>query len=361
MNRQSQKSYTNEYIRSFIRELIFITPPGGRLPGIRQLMQTSGVGRIRLEKILQEFADSRVIEIRPQSGCYRTADISGNIPMAFIHFSPRPMVETEHAFHGGAVKYLREKAAEKGQTLEIIHACGMSDETLCEFVKSRRMTRAFILSAYNSDTVVKLQQHIPYTVSLLPRYPSAAGSELRDSPAMTAMQLEYLFNRNYRNIAYIHNAEDHLKTPVQLMRLFDYYRIMAEHGIKVEPEWVFFYSYDKERFFRSMHRFIGCKRPADALIVPGSCLKLFYEFCADNGLCVGKDLAVMCCDNVEPDLIPRATTVTNSPREIGEMAWLVMQRTLQGETVSAQTNLKIITGETVPYLNISDTLRKTDC
>lgn len=360
MNNRHKKTYTDEYIRNFIRELIFITTPGGRLPGIRQLMQISGVGRIRLEKILQEFAGNQVIEIRPQSGCYRTADISGNAPIAFIHFSPQPMVETEYSFHGGAVKYLRQKAAETGQELEIIHACGMSDETLCEFVQSRHITRAFILGASHSDTIAKLQHHLRHTVSLLPRYPSAVGCELRDSPEMTAIQLKYLFNRNYRHIAYIHNAEDHLKTPVQLMRLFDYYRIMAEHGIKVEPEWVFFCSYDKASFFRSMHRFIGCKRPADAMIVPGSCLKLVYEFCADNGLGVGKDLAVMCCDDVAPDLIPRATTVTNSPREIGEMAWQVMQNTLQGKTVSAQTNLRIITGETVPYLNIADAIRKTD-
>ena len=350
MHNENKNQQLKAQAVNYVREIINITAPGHRIPGIRQLMINSRIGRIRLEKALQEFVRSGTLEIRPQSGCYRSIKTPAPAPLVFIHFSHRPIVEKANIFNGGVLKHLREKAAAAGQTLEVIHAAGLSTEELCSVLKNLRTSQAFILSAYSADTVNHLREYVPYTVSINPRYQETAGSELRDSPDMTAMQMEYLFNRNYRNIAYIHNAEEHLNAPVQFMRLFDYYRIMAEHGIKVEPEWVFSGTCKREEFFRLMHRFICCKRPADSVIIPGSSLKMLYDFCALNGLLIGRDLPVICCDNVEPDLVPHATTVTNSPQEIGKLAWQVMQETLQGRIVCTTTKLKIITGETLPYL-----------
>lgn len=346
-----RKKYSlDEYARNYVKEILAVTPPGGRLPGIRQMIKESGTGRIRLEKYLQEFEFAGQIIVHPQSGRYRSEKQTASAPMVFIHFSGKPIMPHDHSFPGGAVKYLQEKAIKNGQSLEIIHARNITDHNLCARLNELKVRQAFVWCSDNIQLLNSIRQITPYVVSILPRYPDLGISELRDSPAMTSIQLEYLFNCNYRNIAYIHNAEDWFKSPVQMQRLLDYYRIMAENGIKIEPEWVFYCAYNKEHFNHSMHRLLRSSRPVQAVIVPGSTLQMLYSFCAGNGIKIGCELAVMCSDDIEPDLIPRATTVTNSPREIGVEAWKIMQETMQGKTCRKFTNLRIITGETVPYL-----------
>lgn len=351
MDKRENRPSGGSSARSFIQEILGAALPGERLPGIRVLMKESGLGRLRLEKVLREFEAQGAISVRPQSGRYRAMMPPEPAPLVFIHFSPRPVMENDRSFPGGTVKLFREYAAEKGMGLEIIRASGLDDETLCRLLKERRAERAFIWGAENAGTVKAVAACVPYTVSILPRYPELVGSELRDSPEMTVMQLEYLFHCNYRRIGYIHNAEkEWSKTPVQMLRLLDYYRIMAEKGIKIEPEWVFYCAYNREIFNSSMHRLICCSPSVEAVIVPGSSLKLLYDFCAANGIRIGRALAVMCSDDTEPDLSPRATSVTNSPREIGTAAWEIMEKTMKGECCRERTCLRIITGETVPFI-----------
>ena len=343
-----KKHITDEYLHNYIKEQIFITPPGGRLPGIRQMIKAVGAGRIRLEKALRQFELENAIIVKPQSGRYRSAEPLTAAPLVFIHFCDYPVVESKTSFTGGAVRFLREKASENGQQLEIINASEISSENLYTLLRNLKVQQAFVWGADDIRLLEDMKKFVPYVVSILPRYPEKTVSELRDSPDMTTVQLEYLFRCSFRRVAYIHNAIDWVKTPVQLQRLMDYYRIMAENGIKIEPEWVFFCAYNREMFNRSMHRLLRSAQPAEAVIVPGSSLKLIYEFCANNGIVIGRELAVMCSDDTEPDLTPRATTVTNSPRETGIAAWKIMQSTMQGNLCRQYTNLRIITGETVP-------------
>ena len=350
----TDKKYSlDEYVYNYVKEQIFVTPPGARLPGIRQMLKESGAGRIRLEKALQIFERENVIEVRPQSGRYRAAEPLAAAPLVFIHFGNQPVIESDTSFTGGAVKYLRKKAIENNQQLEILNASGIAPEELYTLLRNLKVRQAFIWGADNIKLLEDMREFVPYVVSIQPRYPEMEVSELRDSPDMTTIQLEYMFHCNYRRIAYIHNAVDWVKSPVQLQRLMDYYRIMAENGIRIEPEWVFFCAYNRETFNRSMHRLLRSRRPVQAVIVPGSSLKLLYEFCANNGIAIGRELAVMCSDDTEPDLIPRVTAVTNTPRDIGIAAWEIMQETMKGHLCCKTTNLRIITGETVPVLTNS--------
>ena len=350
MAKQQKKYLLDEYALNYVRELLVVTPPGGRLPGIRQMISDSRTGRVRLEKVLNDLELSGEITRRPQSGRYRSGNPPEAAPMVFIHFQRSAVVANDHSFPGGALKFLREKALENGLKLEIIHAAAMPEAELCGLLQRIKARQAFVWGADNVQIVNSIRQAVPYIVSILPHYPEAAISELRDSPDMTSIQLEYLFNCNYRNIAYIHNAEDWFKSPVQMQRLMDYYRIMAERGIKIEPEWVFYCAYNRDSFNRSMHKLLRSARPVEAVIVPGSSLKMLYDFCAANGIIIGSELAVMCSDDIAPELIPRATAVTNTPREVGIAAWEIMQKTMQNKIIRSTTRLRIITGETVPFI-----------
>ena len=335
--------------RAYLNEVIEQLAPGERLPGMRQMITASGVGRLRLERILREFEIRNIVDVRPRSGRYRSVQKLAP-PMLFIHFSRRPIVEDEHGFVGGAVRILRQHAESLGLRFSVLNARGIPLKELSIILKRNNVRQAFVFGSREAATTELISEHVPFTVSLLPCHTVSLGSELRDSPDMTTMQLKYLFQRNCRNIAYIHNVEEDWSTsPVQLKRLLEYYRIMAENGIKIEPEWVFYCGYNWEYFNSHMYKLMQCKRLPEAIIVPGSSLRHLYRFCANNGIAIGSELAIMGCDDTEPELLPRATTVTNSPREIGEQVWQIMQKLLEGVQVKEVTNLRIITGETVPH------------
>ena len=355
MKKKSDHSPDNAFLRELLIEKINSVLPGGKLPGLRKLMLESKAGRLRIEHLLQEFAVNGIIEIRPRSGCYRMA-VGESPAIAFIHFGILPLSTLQTDFYGGIYCTLLEYARNSGTDLEVINASLIAPTELADLLKKRRFTRAFVSGAREIRELELIRKFVPYTVSLLPRHTESSGSELRDSAEMTAIQLDYLFKCNYRRIAFIHNAEaDFVQSPVQSHRLLEYYRIMAENGLKIEPEWVFYCGYNWEHFNNCMYKLMKSPRQCEAVIVPGGgTLQNLYRFCRNNGISIGRELAVMSCDDTTGELNPRPTTVTNNPREIGERVWQIMQKTVAGECIKEYTVLRIVTGETVPHLSVEN-------
>ena len=346
---RSNLHFANEKLRAFVTELINGTPPGTRLPGIRTMMNDANCGRIKLEHLLEEFARDGIIEIRPRSGIYRCA-VEHKL-ILFIHYSQLPVVEVSDNFIGGTLKALRSYIEKNGWVLNVVNASDLSAEKLTALLKSLRCRCAFIWGARNSFETSLINSVIPCCVDILPRHTAELIAEVRDSEDMTSIQMEYLLQRNYRRIAFIHNAEkDWSRTPVQLHRLLEYYRIMAENALKVEPEWVFYCGYNWDHFQNCMRKMMQAERLPEAVVVPGgSTLRSLYRFCRIHNISIGRELAVISCDDDAGDLTPAPTRLTNTPSEIARQAWQIMQQQLAGKTVREYTRLRIITGETVPH------------
>jgi DNA-binding LacI/PurR family transcriptional regulator len=349
-NQQNKKNTSDLYARSFIEDVILATAPGQRLPGLRELMQKSQLGRIRLKRVLDEMVRCRRLEVRDRSGFYRLDDPVKE-DLIFIHFSESPLLEQQQSFPGGIVYALRQEAAKLNLNLALLNCRDLTWAETADIVRQRRPKAAFIFSSVDAEFTKFISSLLPLTISVLPLHTARVGNELRDSPDMTAIQLKYLFQCNYQKIGCIHNVdEDWNRTPVQLQRLLDYYRIMAEQGLKIEPEWVFYCGYTWEHFNSRMHKLMRANRQLEALIVPGSCLQYLYRFCSNNGIAIGKELAVICCDDTAPELIPRVTSVTNTPFDIGLQVWQIFRRCqCNSGNICEYTRLQIVTGETVRH------------
>ena len=84
-------------------------------------------------------------------------------------------------------------------------------------------------------------------------------------------KMNYLFKLGYRRIGYLHyGGTDLYYYPIHALRLTDYYRLMAENGLKVEPGWVFHCSEHYENLPEGMDRILHSDPPPEALITPGS-------------------------------------------------------------------------------------------
>jgi DNA-binding LacI/PurR family transcriptional regulator len=194
-----------------------------------------------------------------------------------------------------------------------------------------------------------IQQECRHCISLLPCYTVSDGFALIDSPEMSAIQLEHLFNLGYRKIGYIHNVDKPVeKSFVQQSRLLEYYRIMAEHGLEVKPEWVFSGYCSPDIFADRMNLLM--KNGAEAVIVAGSFIRVLYETLQNQLYTPGRDLGIFCCDEINGLPEPAPTTVTNSPKAIIQSAWQLLQDSLNGAAPRIEhSRLRIMTGKTLNF------------
>ena len=135
-------------------------------------------------------------------------------------------------------------------------------------------------------------------------------------------------------------------------RLMDYYRLMAESGLRVDPGWVFQCSDLYENMDEGMRQIMNTDPKPEALIVPGTLAVVrLYSWCRKHHIRIGEDLGVFCCDEISAKLEPEPTAITNNPAEIAKTFWEMFLAAERGERVESRcTELFIRTGQTVPSL-----------
>ena len=225
-----------------------------------------------------------------------------------------------------------------------------SKEDVTEELINHGIANCIIYGAASGDFSVYLYRHMKVCLELLPRHTEQVITELRDSPEMTVMQVDYLLRKGYTKIGYIHyGGKNFSQYPVQTMRLLDYYRMMAEHGLRVNPQWVFHCREDYKDLETGLELMMNSVPKPEVLIVSGYAVIRVYEWCRKSKIQPGRDLAIFSTDDFNDNLSSIVTTITNNPADIVQKFWQMFQAVEQGEKVeSAYTKLFILTGQTVP-------------
>ena len=350
MSDYSKIAYKRNLVADYLENVLANLPPGGKLPGIRAMVAQSGVGRTLLEAELSRLEREAFIEVRFRQGCYKTVHSDNNLVLC-LH---EVLYPAKHpGFNDILFSTIRSIAQERGLELQLINIANMDEAELLSLLKNSPAEMVFLGGPRETSRAAFIRKYVRYCVEIFPRHAVTLGAELRNTPA-TPLQMEYLFQKQYTNIAYIHQVENWNNTPTQLIRLLDYYRIMSEKHLQVYPEWVFQYTYEWNTFNRNMHKMMNSPHPPEAVIAPGSCMEHLYTFCSNNGIKIGSELAIMGCDDQVPDLSPRPTSLTNYAAEMAYHAWSIMDSLQQGIERHDLTNLKIVTGETVPTRSAPD-------
>ena len=350
MNDYSKIAYKRNLAACYLENVLANLPPGGKLPGIRTMIAQSGVGRTLLETELNRLLQKSNIEVKFRQGYYKIAGNSNNQVLC-LHEALYPAKHP--GFNDIMFDALRTIAQARGMELKLVYVANMDEADLLELLKNSPAELVFLGGQRETSRAAFIRKRVRYCVEIFPRHAVTLGAELRNTPA-TPLQMEYLFQKQYTKIAYIHQVEDWNNTPTQLMRLLDYYRIMSEKHLSVYPEWVFQYTYEWSEFNRNMYKMMNSPHLPEAVIAPGSCMHHLYTFCANNGIKIGSELAIMGCDDLVPELSPRPTSLTNYAAEMAHQAWSIMDSLQQGIERHDLTNLKIVTGETVPTRSVPD-------
>ena len=341
-----------EHVVEYLQNVLLPLPPGGKLPSFRAIKKRTGCGQRTLEHALERLRKAGLIRIDPWRGIYRVGQAEPTDEIRLIHFQKGELADSTFIFT--LFRELGKHAESSGRKITIESAGRRTPETIVQELMEHGISRCIVSGATQPDFARCLKQRIPLCLELLPRHGEPVVPSLCDSPDMTVIQMNYLFNLGYRRIGYVHyGGKDMRFYPINWLRLMDYYRLMAENGLKVDPAWVFHCSERYEDLASGIERIMHSDSPPEVLIMPGSAVPRLYLWCRKHHIRIGRDLAVFSTDDVNMNLRPQATTVTNNPKEIAESFWEMFQAAERGEKVeSRNTNLFIRTGRTVPSRSI---------
>ena len=346
--RESKIRHVTEYLQNELLPL----QHGGKLPGIRTIMAATGTGRLTVHHALESLREKGLIRISPHRGIFRIGRRRVTDEIRLFHWL-KPCRESKTSFFGILLRKLQECAEAAGRKISIQNVENRLPGELVRELADDGITRCILCSARMHDFAECLKRQTEICLELLPRHTIQVATALRNSPDLTVKQMDYLFQRGYRKIGYLHICGDDMyQYPIQVHRLMEYYRLMAENGLRVDPGWVFQCSGLYENLDEGMRQIMSTNPKPEALIVPGTLAVVrLYSWCRKHHIRIGKDLGVFCCDEISAKLEPEPTAITNNPAEIAKTFWEMFLAAERGERVESRcTELFIRTGQTVPSL-----------
>ena len=336
-----------EYVTASLMNLLLPLPDGARLPGVRELMKKTGAGQLVVCQVLHHLQKDGLIRVDPRRGICRTVPADRSDEIRLLHWS---LVSVQSGFVSSLFHTFENQAAEAGRKMTFENVGSRSQEEITDELIGHGISRCILCGSQSAVFSRYLDEHMKICLEIFPRHMESIMPELRNSPEMTVIQLNYLMRLGYRKIGYMHYGGSNISQyPVQMMRLLDYYRLMAEHHLYVDPDWVFHCSDRYENLETGLMRMMKADTPPDAVIVPGGALAYLYPLCRKHKIRIGKDLAVFSQDVTNEKFLPEPTAITNDPEEIARTFWEMFLAAERGEPVESRyTELFIRTGQTVP-------------
>lgn len=345
-------SRKNQHINTYnaILELLNTLPDNGKLPGIRDLCLALGVKRDILSGELARLRSEGLIYTLPRRGNFKRKVRRSRQTVWLLGDGPR-LPQTGNDFVSVLLQTIDNEAANCGWKLKFAQLDWAHLRQLPDFFRQNKIKNLFIWSSRFDLAAHIIRSCCSNVVEVLPRRSISGGFAVIDSPKLSRIQLEYLFKLGHRRIGYIHNVvEPYDHSPAQFQRLFEYYRLMAEAGLKVAPEWVFSGYCTDEVFANRLRAMMNSNGGVTAVIAAGSFLKKLYQTARDQLFAPGEDLSIIGCDELPRESEINFTSVTNSPVEIGKLAWQLMQEAQAGAPPRiVESPLQIHIGNTVKH------------
>ena len=323
------------YLVKQIRQLAI----GNPLPSIRSMVSESGIGRRVLETSLEAMLVQGYIESRNRSGIYKIAEIPhkyDKLVVDVICCSEAGYLDSPNNFFAT----LRDKLcfeATSNDCLIRMHQI-KEDAPLSSYDKlivENDINFAFLLSPHTIEIEKVFANFHIDTLTVLPRYQTPYSYAIIDSPDMIDIQMNHLFNLGHKQIAFIGEFQPEHASLIHMSRTMNYYRIMAENGYQVYPQWVIHNNYNNEVLTEKLSIMFSEAPIPTAVICCDMALTALYHFLVFKKLKIGKDVSVISCDNLEHlRLFPEPTTVINSRKIIAEMAWKMFENIISNKEVA---------------------------
>ncbi len=304
------------------------------LPSIRNLMKDSGLGRIVLQNSINEAIARGLLRPEPKRGYFRT-DTGNNRhnkkTIDIIACSEVNYFRVE-GFHSKLIQYLFHAGTNSDYSMRI-HTVKYSDQVTAylDLIQAKEICNCFLISPENRE-IHKLCKHAgAQCVVITPHYDIQEGPAVIDAPDIMDLHFNHLLKQGHRHIAYLYGEGQIFSSVPYAARLANYYRHMAEAGLKVLQEWVKPGWNSDQQLRLDLGKMLNSRPRPTAIIVDDTFhLPEIYAYLAARKLIIGRDISII-ADGESCPLRPAPTLVFNSPRPIAELAWELLMNLMAGK------------------------------
>lgn len=322
------------YLVKQVRQLAVGEP----LPSIRSMVSESGIGRRILETALDTMLTQGYLETRKRSGIYKTSEIPrkyNRIAVDIICCSEAGYMDSPNNFFAALSDKLCFAATQNDYFIRMHQVKESAPLSSYEkLIMDKDIHFAFLLAPHTQEIEKVFAAYHVDTITVLPRYQDPYGCAIIDSPDMVDIQMAHLFDLGHKDIAFIGEFQPEHASLIHLSRTMNYYRIMAENGYKVYPQWVIHNNYDNRELNEKISIMFSTDPKPTAIICCDMALPVLYHFLVHKKLRIGKDVSVISCDDLDHlRLFPEPTTVVNSRTAIAEMAWKMFEEIMSNREI----------------------------
>lgn len=302
---------------------LLLLPPGGALPGLREMIKRTGIGRTVLEEVLHEAEKNRYLERRPRSGYYRsTTWETTDADLAILLDNSNGQLNLVGAFP---------------QKASYVSRIVLRLQELSQINKKRFFITGdinalppdiplFIVGA-NSDELSAQTQKCSLRAVAVSGHTNCDLQVIPPRERNVCCGLDYLYKLGHRRIGLLFNQQsdfpqfgDHRNE-----HLFEYYKFMAEHGVKVYAHFLIRYPGEDEIISQLTAALRHEIRP-DALLVPSVWLDTVYRVLSEEKLLLPWHISVLGIGTPaeKSKLKPTPTMVFDDPKCVADQAWDLM-------------------------------------
>lgn len=288
---------SDDSVRKFLHREILRTPVGEALPSIRAIMNSCNVGQARVQEVLGELEDEGYVECRPRRGVFRSerSTLAESVPtLDFVACARIGGVDQPGTFTHELLAALNLEATERGHAMRVHQVHRGEPITAYDRIAARPDIRACLLFAPHSPEVIAaFQAHHLATLSLMPPSDETClGHSIGEPVELVSRLLEHLEQHGHERIGYLERVYPNAPVQLSLHRRADYYRHMAERGLRVMPHWVADAGGNDEAALNAMAQLFSAKPEPTAVVLPSAAMPAAYRFLERTGRRVGHDVAL---------------------------------------------------------------------
>jgi DNA-binding LacI/PurR family transcriptional regulator len=328
-------------LRKFIHRQLMGLKASQPLPSVREIMRDCNVSQARVEDLLDQLQHQGLIERIPRRGTFKrdgAESAARFIPMIDIIYCG--MTYDLHAirmgFHPEMVDALARQVSQRHQGIRVHQfPVGSSSREFAALFSKPDLQACIMVGLENPEIIKTAQEHQLAWVSLFPQTLIPADQTiLINADEVVRKQLEHLWQLGHQRIAYLHVVDEKVYHRDLLFRREAFYKLMAERGLQVRPNWVVYGDYFEEPFMKNFTRLFEEKPYPTAVILADHHLAWAYRVLKEKGLQVGKDISVVGTDDlaIAAGIDPPATTLRVSRVKAAEMALDMLDRVLAGQS-----------------------------
>jgi DNA-binding LacI/PurR family transcriptional regulator len=322
-------------------------------------MRDCNVSQVAVGRVLDELEDEGVIERIPRRGAFKRAGVETSrfVPMIDLIYcgTTYDVQAAGTGFHSELIDALARQFSRRHQGIRVHQfPLGAGGSDFAGLFDKPDLRACIVVGLESIDLAQSAREHRVAWISLFPQaFVPSPNTILINAEDVVRRELEHLWELGHRRIAFLHLVDEKVYHRDLVLRREAFYKLMAERGLPVRPNWVVYGHYLEEPFRGSFRQLFETSPRPTAVILGDPNLPWAYRVLREMGLQVGKDVSLVGTDDLilAAHLDPPATTLRVSRPKAAEMAVNMLDRVIASPEETAVEYLPvelIVRGSTGP-------------